>query len=70
MHYSKEIEIEKQEYTIEPPTNWINKAEIEFKNYSMRYRPELPLALNKINLKIKDKEKIGICGRTGNFSLI
>lgn len=48
-----------------PSTNWPFNGEIEFKNYSTRYRPELDLALRDINLFINKKEKIGIVGRTG-----
>ena len=32
----------------------------------MRYRDELDLVLNKVNLHIKDNERIGICGKTGS----
>ena len=31
----------------------------------MRYREHLPFALNGLTIEIKDKEKIGIVGRTG-----
>jgi ABC-type multidrug transport system fused ATPase/permease subunit len=31
----------------------------------MRYRADLPLVLKNINIEIKDKEKVGIVGRTG-----
>lgn len=48
-----------------PSTNWPFSGEIEFKNYSTRYRPELDLVLKDISLSIKNKEKIGIVGRTG-----
>lgn len=48
-----------------PLTLWPLKGEINFKNYSTRYRPELDLVLKNINLSIKQHEKIGIVGRTG-----
>ena len=35
------------------------------KNFSARYRKDLPVILNKINLFIKEGEKVGIVGRTG-----
>lgn len=31
----------------------------------MRYRSDLPLVLRKINIQIKEKEKVAIVGRTG-----
>ncbi|KAH8093747.1 metal resistance protein YCF1 [Cristinia sonorae] len=48
------------------PEEWPSKGEVEFKNYSTRYRPELDLVLKNISLNIRHKEKIGICGRTGS----
>lgn len=48
-----------------PSANWPFNGEIELKNYSTRYRPELDLVLKNISLSINKKEKIGIVGRTG-----
>ncbi|KAF8548045.1 P-loop containing nucleoside triphosphate hydrolase protein [Imleria badia] len=48
-----------------PPTGWPGAGEVEFREYSMRYRPELDLVLKEISLTIKPKEKTGIVGRTG-----
>nr|XP_028562054.1 multidrug resistance-associated protein 6-like isoform X2 [Podarcis muralis] len=45
--------------------NWPTEGKIEFKGYSLRYRPSLELALENINLKINGREKVGIAGRTG-----
>ncbi|GAM17055.1 hypothetical protein SAMD00019534_002300 [Acytostelium subglobosum LB1] len=47
------------------PPSWPNAGRITFKNYSMRYRPELPPSLSNINLSIEPGSKVGICGRTG-----
>ncbi|KFP16571.1 Multidrug resistance-associated protein 1, partial [Egretta garzetta] len=44
---------------------WLTEGRIEFKNYSLRYRPNLELALKHVNLTINGQEKIGITGRTG-----
>lgn len=49
-----------------PPSNWPSKTGgIEFRDFCMRYRETLPLALKHIDLSIKAGEKIGIVGRTG-----
>lgn len=39
---------------------------IELKNINFRYRPDMPLVLNGINLKIEPGQKIGIVGRSGS----
>ncbi|KFQ70893.1 Multidrug resistance-associated protein 1, partial [Phaethon lepturus] len=43
----------------------LTEGRIEFRNYSLRYRPNLELALKHVNLTINGQEKIGITGRTG-----
>lgn len=45
--------------------DWLTKGELQFKDFTCRYRPELNPALNEINLKIKPGRKIGVIGRTG-----
>ena len=45
---------------------WPETGSIEIQNLKMRYRPNLPLVLKGVNLKIKSQEKIGIVGRTGS----
>lgn len=49
----------------------ISGGEIEFKNYSAQYRSQFSLCLNKINIKIKSGEKIGIIGKhdSGKYSI-
>uniref|UniRef100_A0A8C3I4M5 ABC-type glutathione-S-conjugate transporter n=1 Tax=Chrysemys picta bellii TaxID=8478 RepID=A0A8C3I4M5_CHRPI len=44
---------------------WPTEGAIEFRNYSVQYRPNLEFALKNINIKINGQEKIGIAGRTG-----
>ncbi|XP_075623995.1 multidrug resistance-associated protein 1 isoform X1 [Balearica regulorum gibbericeps] len=44
---------------------WLTEGRIEFRNYSLRYRPNLELALKRVTLTISGQEKIGITGRTG-----
>lgn len=49
----------------DPNEDWPVNNAIEFKNVSMKYRPELPYVLKNVSLLIKSNEKIGVCGRTG-----
>lgn len=46
-------------------TDWPSKGEIEFINYTMAYRKDLPPVLRNISLKVRSQEKVGILGRTG-----
>ncbi|CAE6470998.1 unnamed protein product [Rhizoctonia solani] len=48
-----------------PPAGWPRNGDIEFKGYSMRYRPELPLVLKNLTMSIRSGENIGVVGRTG-----
>ncbi|CAE6433317.1 unnamed protein product [Rhizoctonia solani] len=48
-----------------PPVGWPKNGDIEFKDYSMRYRPELPLVLKDLTMSIRSGENIGVVGRTG-----
>ncbi|XP_035749279.1 canalicular multispecific organic anion transporter 2 [Egretta garzetta] len=48
-----------------PPEDWPSRGELEFVNYSVRYRKGLDLVLKGLNLKVHGGEKIGIVGRTG-----
>ena len=45
--------------------HWVSKGRIEFINYSVTYRPDTEIVLDKLNLKIMAGEKIGVVGRTG-----
>uniref|UniRef100_A0A7M6DQB9 ABC-type glutathione-S-conjugate transporter n=1 Tax=Clytia hemisphaerica TaxID=252671 RepID=A0A7M6DQB9_9CNID len=45
--------------------DWPQNGEISLVNYSVRYRPSMPLVLNSINITIRPQEKVGIVGRTG-----
>lgn len=48
-----------------PSESWPENGEVNFKNYSTRYRPELDLVLKGISMHVNPHEKIGIVGRTG-----
>ena len=45
---------------------WPKNGEIEFKNFSVKYRPETEIVLKNISFHILPKEKVGVCGRTGS----
>uniref|UniRef100_A0A4W6C4H6 ABC-type glutathione-S-conjugate transporter n=1 Tax=Lates calcarifer TaxID=8187 RepID=A0A4W6C4H6_LATCA len=47
------------------PTAWPQKGTIEFQDYGLQYRKGLELALKGITLHIREREKVGIVGRTG-----
>ena len=46
--------------------DWPKKGDIQLKNLCMRYKPNLPLVLDHLNLTIKSGEKVAIVGRTGS----
>ncbi|XP_076615304.1 ATP-binding cassette sub-family C member 3 isoform X1 [Chaetodon auriga] len=48
-----------------PPPEWPMEGNVEFHDYSVRYREGLDLVLKKLSLSVKGGEKIGIVGRTG-----
>jgi len=48
-----------------PPAGWPREGGIELQHVHMRYRPETPLVLNDVTVKIMAREKVGIVGRTG-----
>ncbi|CAF4295073.1 unnamed protein product [Rotaria sp. Silwood2] len=52
-------------HLVKTSPDWPNEGRIEFLNYSLRYRANLPYALRTIDLHIESGQKIGIIGRTG-----
>lgn len=48
------------------PAGWPLKGGIEFKDVTMRYRPELDPALRGVSFSVQAGEKLGIVGRTGS----
>ena len=46
--------------------SWPNRGEIRLQNFQAKYREDLDLALNGIEMEIFPEEKVGICGRTGS----
>ena len=47
------------------PENWPLQGKIEFRDLSLRYRPDTDLVLKKLNFTVRPREKVGIVGRTG-----
>lgn len=45
---------------------WVTEGRVEFKDFSVKYRPELETVLSNLALSIKAGEKIGVVGRTGS----
>jgi len=46
-------------------TNWPQNGTLEFKDVCMRYRPGLPLALNRLSFRLNSRRRCGVVGRTG-----
>lgn len=55
---------------IQTPPDWPGSGEIEFHNYSLRYRSNLEPALKNITLSIISGEKVGVIGRTGIYEFL
>lgn len=49
-----------------PPTGWPTTGQIELRHVNLRYREGLPLVLKDVSLVIRDREKVGLVGRTGS----
>ncbi|KAJ2808735.1 hypothetical protein H4R20_000680 [Coemansia guatemalensis] len=48
-----------------PKDEWPEQGEVEFKNYSTRYREGLDLVLKDLSFRVQPRQKVGIVGRTG-----
>ncbi|KAI1286619.1 ATP-binding cassette sub-family C member 3 [Halotydeus destructor] len=48
-----------------PNASWPDRGDIQFRDYSTRYRDGLDLVLRNLNFNVKAGEKVGIVGRTG-----
>lgn len=66
MEYSNNIaEDDFIKFDNRPPENWPSKGEIEFIDYSTKYREGTKLVLKDLNFKIDGNNKVGVIGRTG-----
>ena len=48
-----------------PPSGWPSSGRLELAGVRMRYRPGLPLALNRVSFVAEAGQRVGIIGRTG-----
>ncbi|KAK5640038.1 hypothetical protein RI129_010849 [Pyrocoelia pectoralis] len=55
----------RDECVTEAPAHWPERGQIVFDSVTLRYSPEDPLVLNRINVIINPCAKIGVVGRTG-----
>nr|CAI5829471.1 unnamed protein product [Callosobruchus analis] len=65
LEYSQQEPEEKGRKTTLSSMKWPSKGEIVFNGVSVRYLKDEDLVLDNLSFKIKEKEKIGIVGRTG-----
>jgi ATP-binding cassette, subfamily C (CFTR/MRP), member 1 len=49
----------------DPESSWPQKGSIEFKNFTMSYRPDLDPVVRDLTFSVAAGEKIGVVGRTG-----
>jgi ABC-type multidrug transport system fused ATPase/permease subunit len=48
-----------------PPVKWPSQGHVSIRNLNLRYRSDLPLVLQGLNVEIEAGSKVGIVGRTG-----
>ena len=64
-YYGTELDEEPPLHLKSVPESWPDKGEIVFDDVHMRYRNDLPLVLQGLNMTVQGGERIGIVGRTG-----
>lgn len=66
LHTQGEENLSEEAATDSRVKDWtVSKGTITFQNVSLRYREDLPLALNNLSFEIGGGKRLGICGRTG-----
>lgn len=64
-YYGTQLDEEAPLKLKEVPESWPQSGAISFENVEMKYRADLPLVLQGLDMNIKGGERIGIVGRTG-----
>jgi ATP-binding cassette subfamily C (CFTR/MRP) protein 1 len=65
-HVVQEAPLTMKKDTILRSNNFPQTGKIEFRNFSVRYRPDTKIILKNLTFTISSGEKIGIVGRTGS----
>jgi ABC-type multidrug transport system fused ATPase/permease subunit len=67
IHYSQNIESERPAIIEKnrAPSSWPSRGQVSIRNLNLRYRSDLPLVLQGMNVEIEAGSKVGIIGRTG-----
>ncbi|KAI9102399.1 hypothetical protein DFS34DRAFT_389500 [Phlyctochytrium arcticum] len=60
------IDIITKPKTTTPPPNWPSSGAITITNLTLQYAADLPAVLHNLAFTIRDREKVGIVGRTGS----
>lgn len=61
-----ELPSDKELSTNDECNKWPSQGVIEFKNYTVKYRPDTEIVLKNLSFKIESNERIGVVGRTGS----
>ncbi|GJJ75899.1 hypothetical protein EMPS_08257 [Entomortierella parvispora] len=68
VHYIKNLPQQsptKSRPEFQPHQDWPSQGAIEFRDVTMRYRPELPPVLRGVSFNVQAGQKLGVVGRTG-----
>ncbi|KAI9351383.1 P-loop containing nucleoside triphosphate hydrolase protein [Obelidium mucronatum] len=67
-HYANHVEMEAAPIveSNRPPKNWPVEGTISFTDVTLRYSADQPLVIKGVSFDIRNREKIGIVGRTGS----
>ncbi|KAI8617356.1 P-loop containing nucleoside triphosphate hydrolase protein [Chytriomyces sp. MP71] len=64
-HYITDLKPEGKTIAAAAPKQWPTKGTVDFKNLSIKYRPELQPVLHNLTFTIPAGTKLGVVGRTG-----